>query len=206
MTLSPLFKKRFITGTAILFIVESIVMQFIYSSFNFFKTPLSDYGTGKYGLIICSGLVLIGINYLLLFNGFKKVQASGRCLALGNYLLFIVGISVFFIACFQTDIGHVVSLRGRIHVIATHTYFIILPFSAGFLLLGLRNYKDRFYKIGTLIFCVVCFIAAPVLGFDDVFHTADFSGLIQKSLILLILVWIISTAHVLYRHESRKPA
>jgi hypothetical protein len=202
MTSFPVLKKRFITCTTVLFIIEIIVMQFIYSSFDFYMTPLSVYGTGKYGLIICSGLILIGINYLLLFHGFHGFIDSNSWLKSGTYLLFIVGASVFFIACFQTDIGRATSLRGHIHVIAAHIHFIVLPYSSLLILIGIRKKQGRFYKIFTLLFSIVCFVAVTALGFKDFFHSQAYDGLIQKSLIMVILIWIIFSGQYIYNNES----
>ena len=200
---STKLKKNIIIYTTTLFIFEIIIMQFVYNSKDFFKTPLSFYAIGDYGFIISSGLTLISINYLLLFKNFISISESNVRLKTGSYLLLLTGISLFFVSVFHTNIGSEITLRGKIHVIAAHTHFIILPVAAIFISTGLKRTFNKTYKKITLVFSSFCITVGIALGFDEILFIDSVSGMIQKILIIVILLWIIYSACIVAKVNSK---
>lgn len=192
-------KFNFITITTVLFMVEIVMVHFLYSSFNVFSTPLSIYATGKYWFMITSGLLSISINYLIISFCYLKTDSPSNQLKIGSILLLSVGISTFFVAVLQTDIGHTVTLHGRLHVIAAHIHFILLPFAMFFIAAGIRETSLNVYKKVTFVFGLFCTGTVLTLLLIKVVHISGYSGIIQKSLIMGILFWIVYSAQTLRR-------
>jgi hypothetical protein len=192
-------KFNFITITTVLFIAEIVMVQFLYSSLNVFSTPLSIYATGKYWFFITSGLLSTSVNYLILSLWLLKTDLSSRQLKIGSILLLSVGISTFFVATLQTDIGHTVSIHGKLHVIAAHIHFILLPFATFFIAAGIRDTTLVVYKKVTIAFGLFCTGTVLTLLLIKIVHISGYSGIIQKLLIMGILFWILYTAHTLRR-------
>jgi hypothetical protein len=175
------------------------MVQFLYSSLNVFATPLSIYATGKYWFFITSGLLSTSVNYLILSFCLLKTDPSSKQLKIGSILLLSVGISTFFVATLQTDIGHTVSLHGKLHVIAAHIHFVLLPFAAFFIAAGIRDINLVVYKKVTLVFGIFCTGSVITLLLIKAVHISGYSGIIQKSLITGILLWILYSAKTLRR-------
>jgi len=192
-------KFNFITITTVLFISEIVMVHFLYSSLNLFSTPLSIYATGKYWFLITSGLLSISVSYLIISFCLLKTDSPSIQLKIGSILLLSVGISTFFVATLQTDIGHTVTIHGRLHIVAAHIHFVLLPFSALFIAAGVRDTKLKVYKQVTFAFGLFCLGTILTLLFRNVLHVGGYSGIIQKSLIVVILFWILYSAQTLRR-------
>lgn len=197
-------KIKFIIYSTVLFIIEIILIHFIYKSKDLLATPLSEYGTGKYGLIICSGLVLIGINYLLLSFSLLIISNRSISLKIGSSLLLLVGISTLILAVFQTDVGTVYSLRGKVHLTAAYAHFIILPYAAICISLGLLKDENKYYKLITLLFGIICIITGTALSLKDYLKIGPIFGIVQKLLIIIILFWIIYSANHLFKLKTKR--
>ncbi len=196
-------KFNFITITTVLFIVEIVMVHFLYSSLNVFWTPLSIYAVGDYWFLITSGLIFTSVNYMLISFWLLKTDSPSMQLKTGCILLQITGIFTFFVAILPTDIGHTVTLHGRLHVIAAHLHFVLLPFSTLFIAAGIRNSSLKVYKQVTFAFGLLCLGTILILLFRKVLHVGGYSGIIQKSLIVVILFWIIYSAQTLRRYSIR---
>lgn len=201
-TLSEL-KFNFITITTVLFIAEIMIVHYLYSSFNIFSTPLSIYATGKYWFLITSGLLSISVNYIIISFCLFKTPSPSTQLKMGSILLFSVGISTFFVATLQTDIGHSVTIHGKLHIVAAHIHFVLLPFSTLCIAAGIREASLKVYKQVTFTFGLLCIGTILALLFKKVLHIGGYSGIIQKSLIVVILFWILYSAQTLRRYSGR---
>lgn len=197
-------KFHFITITTVLFISEIVFIHFAYNSLNIFSTPLSIYATGRYWFIITSGLLFISANYLIISSSLLQTVAQSIPLRIGSILLISVGISTFFVAILQTDIGHPVSVHGKLHIIAAHIHFAVLPISAIFISVGIRETCLRFYKRITFAFGLVCEGSVLTLLYMKIIDFDGYSGIVQKSLIMVILFWIIYSAQTLRRYSATR--
>lgn len=179
----------------LIFMAESITMQFVYSSMDFFSTPLSIYATGELWYVVTSGLMMIATCYFLLALLFlTDAKMRNRETTIGSVILLIVAECTFLLALFRTDIGETVSLRGHIHIIAAHLHFILLPVSVLFLSAGLKEKPWKTYRILSFIFSALLIAAGMTLGCKDLFGLQSYSGVIQKTLIMVIVCWIIYSA------------
>jgi uncharacterized membrane protein SirB2 len=172
-------------------------MQMVYTSFNFFKTPLSPYATGNYWYVVSSGLMMIGTSYLILsFLFLNSKGTSKRNVTIGSYILIVTGISTFMLTIFQTDIGPTVSITGHVHIVSAHLHFILLPLSVIWISTGLKDNSWKMYRRASLIFSFVLIGTGIVLVIKKQIGISDYSGMIQKGLIAIIVVWIIISAQV----------
>jgi uncharacterized membrane protein SirB2 len=188
---------QLVTLFGVIFLIEMLTMQVVYGSFDFFATPLSPYATGNYWYVVSSGLMMIGTSYIILsFLFLSSKGVSKRTIAIGSYILMATGISTYMLTIFQTDIGPTVSITGHIHIISAHFHFILLPLSVIWLCTGLKDRSWRLYRNGSLIFSVVLIGTGIALVFKKHIGISDFSGMIQKALIAVIVVWIIISAQV----------
>ena len=195
-------KFNFIIITTVLFIAEIVMVHFLYSSLNVFSTPLSIYAIGEYWFLITSGLLFTSVNYMLISFWLLKTDLPSVQLKIGSILLQTVGISTFLVAVLQTDIEHTVTIHGKLHVVAAHIHFVLLPFSALFIAAGIRENSLRIYKQVTFAFGLLCIATILTLLFRKVLHIGGYSGIIQKSLIVVILFWILYSAQTLRRYSN----
>ncbi len=189
--------SHLVTIFGIIFLIEMFTMQIVYTSFDFFKTPLSPYATGNYWYVVSSGLMLIGTSYLILsFLFMNSAGVSKRATAIGSYILAATGLSTYLLTIFQTDIGPTVSITGHIHIISAHIHFMLLPLSVIWICAGLNDHSWRMYRTVSFIFSFVLIGIGIVLVLKKHIGISDYSGVIQKSLITFIVVWIIISARV----------
>lgn len=192
---------RYIQSTTIIFIVEILLAHLVYDK-NLFTATLSEYAIGEYWYIVSSGLILIAINYTLLSFKFSEIEIFNNKLArIGSCTLIFVSLNTFLLTIFQTGQAN---FQGRIHVVAAHLHFIFLPISACLLTITIKNRAYLIYKYITLVFSLILVLVGLGLSFKAYFGIGEFSGLVQKSLIFLILFWIIFTSSFLNRRSNEK--
>jgi hypothetical protein len=192
-----------VTTFVIVFICEVVSMQIIYDSMDFFRTPLSFYATGNLWYIVSSGLLMIGTSYIFLAYLFMKSKHTEKIkVRIGAIILIIVGLCAFLLTIFQTDVGQTASITGHIHVVSAHLHFAFLPFSIIFLSLSLTAQSWRKYRIYSLIFSSMLITIGIALVLKDTLGISNYSGFIQKTLILSIVIWIMISAQALARQEK----
>jgi hypothetical protein len=181
----------FIIVSSIIFLFEIIVMQFVYTQFDPFKAPLSFYATGPCWYVIASGLLCIAADYVLLSHLFIRTFGSNKIVAAGSVILFFIGFNTFTLSIFQTDLGSASSLRGMIHVVSAHLHFAFIPIAAFLLGTGMPSGKLKGYKQTTIGFSIITFAGGVALVMKNaVPFIYDNSGLFQKILIAIIVLWI----------------
>lgn len=195
--------QKFIVITTVLFIAEILAVHLVYPNFDPLSTPLSLYATGPYWIIITSGLVLIGTNYLLLFFQSGRPFQNNIPLTLGRASLIIAAVSTYGVALFPTDLGSVATITGKIHLIAAHTHFAAIPCCALLFYAGLQNDTFVAYRKILLGFFITVLGAglSLILKNSLLISIKPLSGLLQKLLIIEILLWIIISAVVFSRYR-----
>lgn len=177
------------------FIFETALMQAVYSSLDILEAPLSMYAIGPWGFVLSSGLVTIGISYgILSYLFFTGTPVNNRRIRTGALLLSVIGVCVVLVAVFPTDTEGVATLTGRLHVIAAHGHFLLLPPATLFLVAGLEDTRWRTFRSVTAWFSVVLIGTGVVLVFDDLLGLDPYAGLVQKSLIVVVVMWIVFSA------------
>ncbi len=170
---------------------------------DIFKTPLSFYATGNLWYVVSSGLLMIGTSYMLLAYLFIKNKYTGTMKTIiGSTILIIVGLCTYLLTIFQTDIGQTSSIRGHIHIVSAHLHFALLPFSIIFLSLSLTGQFWKIYRIYSLIFSSLLIAIGLALVMKDSLGISNYSGIIQKTLILFIVIWIMISAQANVQHEK----
>jgi hypothetical protein len=91
-----------------------------------------------------------------------------------------VEISTFFVAVLQTDIGHTVTLHGRLHIASAHIHFVLLPFSVFFIAAGVRTTNLNVYKQVTYVFGLFCIGTILTLLFGKYYMSADIPVLFRN--------------------------
>jgi uncharacterized membrane protein SirB2 len=178
-------------------------MQMVYTSFDFFATPLSPYATGSFWYVVSSGLMMIGTSYIILsFLFFNIKGASKRSVTIGSYILVATGLSTFMLTIFQTDIGPAASVTGRIHIISAHLHFVLLPLSVIWICAGLKDQIWKKYRTVSFIFSFVLVGTGIALVLKRYIGISDYSGMIQKALIAVIVVWIIISARFVTKKSA----
>jgi hypothetical protein len=186
-----------VTFFGVVFICEAFIMQFVYHSMDFLKTPLSPYATGEYWYVVSSGLLLIATSYFILAFLFTKTdQEKQTGIRTGSYLLIFTSICTYSLTIFYTDIGVTTTVRGHIHLISAHMHFIFLPLAIIVISLNLRGIFWNKYKMYSLCFAILLIITGFALVFKRFLGIDQYSGLIQKIVIFTIIVWIIVSAQV----------
>jgi hypothetical protein len=177
-------------------------MQFVYASMNFLRTPLSFYATGDLWFVVSSGLMMIGVSYCILaFQYVKNNEGVKIRIRIGSSILFLTGICTFLLTIFQTDTGYAATMSGRIHVVAAHLHFILLPIAILCISFSLNGRQWKRYKVYSITFSYVLIGTGLALGFKEYLGISDYSGLIQKALIVSIVIWIIISAQIHLRNS-----
>jgi uncharacterized membrane protein SirB2 len=141
--------------------------------------------------------MMIGTSYFILsFLFLNSKGTSRRSITIGSYILIATGMSTYMLTIFPTDIGPTVSITGHIHIISAHLHFVLLPLSVIWICTGLKDRSWRVYRRFSLIFSFVLIGTGIALVVKKQIGISDYSGIIQKGLIAVIVVWIIISAQV----------
>ncbi len=171
------------------FIFETALMQAMHSSLDILEAPLSMYAIGPWGFVLSSGLVTIGISYgILSYLFFTGTPVNNRRIRTGALLLSVIGVCVVLVAVFPTDTEGAAMLTGRLHVIAAHGHFLLLPPATLFLVAGLEDTRWRTFRSVTAWFSLVLIGTGVVLVFDDSPGLDPYAGAVQKSLIVVVVM------------------
>lgn len=188
------------------FILETAIMQAVYSSLDILEAPLSMYAIGPWGFVLSSGLVTIGISYgILSYLFFTGTPVNNRWIRAGALLLSVIGVCVVLVAVFPTDTDGVTTLTGRLHIIAAHGHFLLLPPATLLIAAGLEDTQWRAYRAVTARFSVVLIVTGVILVLDDLLGLDPYAGAVQKSLIVVVVLWIVFSAryHAFVRSTDR---
>ncbi|MGI8854131.1 MAG: DUF998 domain-containing protein [Thermomicrobiales bacterium] len=98
------------------FLVANGVLHLLRRDLNPATHYISEYAVGRYGWLMASALVILGIGTLSLAFCLARTTDTGLVARAGIIFLGISGVSTILTGLFRTDIaGHGPTLAGRIH-------------------------------------------------------------------------------------------
>jgi hypothetical protein len=161
----------------IYFLIALIIVHLLKKEFSFKKDPLSKYANGKWGILITIGLLVVGINQIILASNFLKL----------NYFIPFL---------FLTLAGLGAMIAGIIKISETNTpaahklgalmQFLFFPLA----LISYSIFANE--HLFTLSIGLITLFLLPIICMNHLKKKKSANyGLIQKINILLINSWII---------------
>lgn len=187
-------------GVAV-FVVVCAAAQVLRSDLDWAQAPLSFYLVGPGGWIVKIAYVALSASLVGIGAGFHDCfRAASRDRA--PLLLFVIsGVALAVTAISDTATKHGdASLHARIHVVAAGTSFVCV--TTAMLLQSLRLRADPCWRPAfgfAFALAVTAFAALWVYALSHVLS----KGLMQKTVILLILAWLGWAAFALWRGTDR---
>ena len=133
---------------------------------------ISEYAVGRYGWLMASALVTLGVGTLSLSSCLARTTRTVWLTRAGVVLLSISGVSTILIGLFRTDIdGHGPTLAGRIHGRAAIVAIVleavsVLLFTAHFF----RDGRWRSFRAVSGVFAVMTVIAGALYPVIAAWH------------------------------------
>lgn len=186
------------------FLLVSVVLQFARADYDWVTTPLSFYLLGPYsGWLIAAYFALAAGIALLGFGFHRDLAPSVHNRA--PLVLFLAGalcVCIVALAHTNTHRDPAFTLHGLIH--NTAAAFAFLCVTLGMLLQSWRFRADphwRRHHRRALVLAVITFVALWVYALWHALPT----GLAQKSVILLIVLWLLMAGRWLMLTRLREP-
>lgn len=183
-------------------------------NYNSFEMYISDLSTGPYGWIQIVNFIILGIACLMFTYGVVDEFHDGKMAKAGFILLAIIGFSLFFSGPFITDPintpRHLWTLHGTIHQLFGALVFLLSPVSCFVFWRCFRNNLEWkslqlwTFAAGTIVAITVLFL--KIGSIQTSFSTNDLTGwlgLIQRTTLIIYLIWIFTFALRLYRRASK---
>ncbi len=150
---------------------------------------ISEYAVGRFGLLMSSALVVLGIGTLALSLVVRATMDETWLVRIGTVVLFLSGLSTILIGLFRTDIdGQPSTIAGAIHGRAA---FIAILFEAvSVLILTAAFFRDnrwRSYRPVSLAFAIVIVISGALLPVLP-------RGTGERLLVYTLVLWLLVTA------------
>jgi hypothetical protein len=172
--------------------------QFLRSDLDWMRVPLSFYLLGPSGWIVKSAYAALSVALIALGTDlYRNLSHSARSAA--PLVLFCAsGVSLLIVAIADTDLpGEGPTLRGGIHVLAAEATFLCV--TVAMLLQSWRFRLDARWRERSTFALVLASVAFVTLWVHAFTHVVP-RGLMQKTLIAMILLWLGRAAW-----SSRKP-
>jgi len=150
---------------------------------------ISEYAVGRFGLLMSSALVILGIGTVALAFVIRATMAERWLVRIGTIVLFLSGLGTILTGLFRTDIdGQPSTIAGAIHGRAA---FIAILFEAiSVLILTAAFFRDnrwRSYRPVSLVFAVVVVISGALLQVLP-------RGTGERLLVYTLVLWLFVTA------------
>jgi hypothetical protein len=207
-TLSPQPALIHLCGLAglagvLVFAGTSTALQFVRTDYFWLKTPLSFYLMGPEHGWLHAGFYSLAAAIVLIAAGlYLNAPAGARSSA--TVLMFSLGaVGVVLAAVSRTDVNSHLTLHGALHLIGAAVAFLFT--STAMLLQSWYFRRDGRWRAafrGAMTLAVVEYLW---LWFYALKHT-PVNGLVQKTVILLILAWLAAAAWRLAFLPARRPA
>ena len=202
---SPALAARLGRGAfagVIVFAIASIAMQMLRSDLDLTRAPLSFYlvGPGGYALkaayfLLSASIVAIGVGC---YRALEPAARSGAPLLL--FLFAAIALDATALCDTATRAGDL-SLHAFLHNLAALTTFVCITFAM--LLQAWRFRHDQVWQDRFAFALGLAIAALAALAIYSLTHLRP-RGLVQKSVIVLILVWLGSVAWWLTRTRKRQ--
>lgn len=177
-----------IAGAAV-FVMCVIALHILRPELDPVVTALSYYGIGAHGYLLTIANVGLGLGVLALAYALGRGGAPIRLWRIGIALLYVTGVSAILSGLFPIDaLDADVSVSGVIHVAAGNLGFFILPASLLLLAFGMR--QDARWQ-STVMPAFALALALLVVSLVLMVSTPEISGLVQRSLYLPYLAWVV---------------
>ncbi|MCA1669551.1 MAG: DUF998 domain-containing protein [Thermomicrobia bacterium] len=150
---------------------------------------ISEYAVGRFGLLMSSALVILGIGTVALALVIRATMAEAWLVRIGTAVLFLSGLGTILTGLFRTDIdGQPSTIAGAIHGRAA---FIAILFEAiSVLILTAAFFRDsrwRWYRPVSLVFSLVVVISGALLPVLP-------RGTGERLLVYTLVLWLFATA------------
>ena len=178
----------------VFFIITAVLIHFLKRDLNVAFYPLSLYAVGKCGGILVAGLLAIGLAEMLIAISLYQKTALSRLPAL---CLFIAGTGVITVAVFQMDYTGTRTITGALHLLGAAVQFVSFPVAVFLYSFDVKNRAMKSYSRMTSVATFILLIAIACILIFDMTEEIGIYGLIQKTDIFFISVWLLIAA--LYR-------
>ena len=157
----------------------AVLLHFIRTDLDPVSTVLSMYALGEAGTLLRVAFLLIGLSEIIL--SIRIYIRTGSVSNLGRLLLFIAGVGVCIVA---------IDKWGGVHNFGALLQFTSFPIAV--LLIGFRQHKraERHISISIGVVTSILLVLMIITEFGGPFHSKDISGLIQKTDICAIWIWL----------------
>jgi hypothetical membrane protein len=157
-----------------------LVLSLFDSDYSPVTEAASNYGVGRFGILMNLGFLMAGLGFLAFAIAYRKIKEEGKS-RLGPGFLFFAGLILIMDSYFTTNLPNSPStLHGTIHGLGGLFFFISAP--VGILLVSRKIGRERFYA--TLLALLAGYV---VLGVP-----LDVAGLGERLILLVIFVSMIT--------------
>jgi len=181
---------RFAFATVVVFALVCGAVQFLRPDLDPLRAQLSFYLTGEYGALVRTAYYLLAAGLVALGFAAYRASDSVRRSAAPLLLFVIAGIALVPVALtelFATDGGTHAPLARYVHGVAAETTFLCV--TVAMLLQSLWWRRDAAFVRGRTVRIVLATLAFAMLWINALVHAFP-AGLMQKTLIALILAWL----------------
>ena len=185
-----------------MFVVACTAAQFLRSDLDWTKAPLSFYLVGPGGWVVKVAYLALSVSLVGIGTGFHRSLETVTRSRLPMLLFMISGIALAVTALSDTATRHGDgSLHARIHLLAAATTFLCV--TTAMLLQSWRLRDDARWRPAFGFAFALAVAAFAGLWIYTLSHVLP-KGLMQKSVIALILAWLGWAAFALWRMAARQ--
>ena len=166
---------------------------------------ISEYAVGKFGWLMASALVILGVGTLSLSFCLARITGTDWPARVGVAFLSVSGVSTILIGLFRTDIdGHGPTLAGHIHGRAALIAILLEAISVLF-------FTARFARDGRWgMFRIVSCVFAAMIVIAGALYSVLPHGTGERLLVYTLVAWLLITGiqarHVACPHPNPSPA
>ena len=157
------------------------------------SSALSKYALGRCGFLLTAGIYSIGLAEIILSVGLLNFRVFG----LGNALLTFAGVGALIVATFKLELSKH-SFRGYLHDFGAGVQFLSFPFALLYLKeLFLYHPLYLFTEIVAICNLLLFILITYLLYFQKTKRQEKYFGVIQKTNILLMNLWVMVVSFLL---------
>lgn len=171
------------------FLLANAALHLLRRDLNPATHYISEYAVGRFGLLMSSALVILGIGTIALAVVMHATMNATWLVRVGTAVLFVSGLSTILIGLFRTDIeGQPPTVAGAIHGQAA--FIAILCEAISVLILTAAFFRDRrwhSFRIVSLVFSIVVVISGALLPVVQ-------RGTGERLLVYTLVLWLFVVA------------
>lgn len=171
------------------FLIANAALHLLRRDLNPATHYISEYAVGRFGLLMSSALVVLGIGTVALAFVIRATMAEAWLVRIGTAVLFLSGLGTILTGLFRTDIdGQPSTIAGAIHGRAA---FVAILFEAvSVLILTAAFFQEnrwRSYRPVSLAFAIVVVVSGALLPVLP-------RGTGERLLVYTLVLWLFVTA------------